>query len=345
MGNKQFFGLGASAAESASDLSDEGSLPDLTALVAAENTSWINSAPLGPASLRGKVVVVDFWTYSCINSLRNLPYLQTWAQKYKDAGLVVIGAHTPEFTFEKDLPNIERAVREYGVTYPVAIDSEYAIWKAFDNEYWPADYFIDGKGRIRYHHFGEGDYSESERVIQQLLAENGAAGAPGGTVHNHELGVKAPPGNDVESPETYVGYRRAENFVSPEPRARDAARTYSLPAHLSLNQYGLSGVWDIGAESGVLVAAPGKIAFRFHSRDLHLVMGPSKPGARVRYRVTLDGKAPGEDRGIDAASEGTGEVIEPRLYQLIRQRGRVEDRTFEIEFLEPGVAAYVFTFG
>jgi thiol-disulfide isomerase/thioredoxin len=343
--NKPFFALGASAAESASDLSDEGSLPDLSALVTAESTSWINSAPLDPAALRGKVVVVDFWTYSCINSLRNLPYLQAWAEKYKDAGLVVIGAHTPEFTFEKDLPNIERAVREYRVTYPVAIDSEYAIWKAFDNEYWPADYFIDGKGRIRYHHFGEGDYDESERVIQQLLAENGAMGVPGGTVRDPELGVEAPASNDVLSPETYVGYRRAENFASPEARARDSARTYSVPARISLNQYALSGLWDIGAESGVLVAAPGKIAFRFHSRDLHLVMGPAKPGGRVRYRVTIDGKAPGQDRGIDAGSDGAGEVIEPRLYQLVRQHGRVEDRTFEIEFLDPGVAAYVFTFG
>jgi thiol-disulfide isomerase/thioredoxin len=180
--------------------------------------------------LRGKVVIVDFWTYSCINSLRNLPYLQAWAKKYRDAGLVVIGAHTPEFGFEKDLPNIERAVREYGVTYPVAIDSDYAIWKAFDNEYWPADYFIDGKGRIRYHHFGEGDYLESERVIQHLLAENGATGAPGGAVRNSEAGVEAPPSNDVESPETYVGYRRAENFASPEQRAQDSARSYSLPA-------------------------------------------------------------------------------------------------------------------
>ena len=341
--NRQSFALGAG--ESAADLSDEGSLPDLSALVTAENTSWINSAPLSAASLRGKVVIVDFWTYSCINSLRNLPYLQAWAKKYRDAGLVVIGAHTPEFGFEKDLPNIERAVREYGVTYPVAIDSDYAIWKAFDNEYWPADYFIDGKGRIRYHHFGEGDYLESERVIQHLLAENGATGAPGGAVRNSEAGVEAPPSNDVESPETYVGYRRAENFASPEQRAQDSARSYSLPARLSLNQYGLSGDWDIGAESGVLVSAPGRIAFRFHSRDLHLVMGPARPGARVRYRITLDGKAPGEDRGIDAGTDGAGEVVEPRLYQLIRQRGRVEDRTLEIEFLDPGVAAYVFTFG
>ncbi len=322
-------------------LPDEGRMPALSGAVA-----WLNSAPLSRESLRGKVVLIDFWTYSCINCLRSLPYIEAWAAKYRDAGLVVIGVHTPEFAFEKDPANVEKAVRDLKVTYPVAIDSNYAIWQAFNNEYWPAHYFIDGKGRIRYHHFGEGEYDESERVIQQLLKENGAAGLNGitGTVSAYGA-VEVPSSGNVGSPETYIGYKRAENFASPEKLAQDSRKTYSAPARPSRNQWGLSGSWIVGAESAVLQAQPGKIVFRFHARDLHLVLGAAKSGKAIRFRVKLDGTAPGEDRGADTAADGTGEVREHRLYQLIRQKGQVEDRTFEIEFLDPGVQAFAFTFG
>ena len=324
----------------ASGTEDEGRMPDLDGAAA-----WLNSTPLNRKSLHGKVVLVNIWTYSCINSLRELPYMKAWAAKYKDAGLVVIGVHSPEFGFEKERANVENAVRDLKVTYPVAIDSNYGVWQAFSNQYWPADYFIDGKGRIRYHHFGEGEYDKSERVIQELLKENGATGMDQTTVSISAAGVEAPPGGDEQSPESYVGYRRAENFASPERVAQDSRKSYSPPASPSLNQWGLSGSWNVGAESAVLQAAPGKIVFRFHSRDLHLVLGPAKNGAPVRFKVTLDGAAPGDDRGADSAPDGAGDVREPRLYQLIRQKGQVEDRTFEIEFLDPGLQAFSFTFG
>ena len=335
----------ASAAEFQTALPDEGSLPNLAQVVTAEKTSWLNSAPLSNTALRGKVVLVDFWTYSCINSLRNLPYVQGWATKYKDAGLVVVGVHTPEFGFEKDRANVERAVREYKVTYPVAIDSGYGIWNAFNNEYWPGDYFIDGKGRIRHHHFGEGDYGDSERVIQTLLKENGATGVGSGVVRIAADGIEAPASNEVQSPETYVGYRRAENFASPGRPALDSRKSYTTPASLALNHWGLDGSWNVSAESGVLEAAPGKIVFRFHSRDLHVVLGPAQNGTPVRFKVRLDGRPPAGDHGVDSAADGSGAVREPRLYQLIRQKAQIIDRTFEMEFLDPGVRAYVFTFG
>jgi thiol-disulfide isomerase/thioredoxin len=338
----------ASAAEltrQPSSLPDEGPLPDLAALVRTESTAWLDSPPLNPASLRGKVVLVDFWTYSCINSLRNLPYLQAWAEKYKEAGLVVIGVHSPEFSFEKDRSNVERAVREYHVRYPVAIDSEYRIWDAFSNEYWPADYVVDGNGRIRHHHFGEGDYAETERVIQELLRGNGATslGGPVGRVTGR--GIETPPSDAIGSPETYVGYRRSESFASTERTARDAPHEYALPAELALNRWALGGVWTVGPESGRLVSPGGRLAFRFHSRDLHLVLGPGSNGGPVRFKLTLDGKPPGKDHGIDSSPDGTGTVRASRLYQLVRQKGSVADRTFEIEFLDSGVLAYVFTFG
>ena len=309
-----------------------------------DDTVWLNSSPLSRASLHGKVVLVDFWTYSCINSLRNLPYIVSWAAKYKDAGLVVIGVHTPEFGFEKERANVEWAVRDYKVTYPVAIDSNYRIWQAFNNEYWPADYFIDGKGRIRYHHFGEGEYAQSERVIQELLKQNGAANVSGGLVHISAAGVEAPGSNSEGSPETYVGYRRAENFASPGRLVHDSPALYNPPVSPSLNQWGLSGTWDVGPESGV-PAAGAKIVFRFHSRDLHIVLGPAQNGKPVRFKVTLDGAAPGRNCGVDCAPDGSGEIREPRLYQLIRQEGPIEDKTFQLEFLDPGAHAYVFTFG
>jgi cytochrome c biogenesis protein CcdA/thiol-disulfide isomerase/thioredoxin len=333
--------LPASAAESNPVLADEGPMPDLNGAIA-----WLNSPPLTRDSLRGKVVLIDFWTYSCINCLRALPYVEGWAEKYKHAGLVVIGVHTPEFAFEKELANVEKAVRDLKITYPVAIDSDYKIWQAFNNEYWPAHYFIDGKGRIRYHHFGEGQYDESERVIQQLLKENGARTLSAGVINVSAKGVEAAPDDgSVRSPETYIGYHRAEHFASTAQIAPDSRKAYSLLPRLSLNQWGLAGTWRVGPESAVLETAPGKIAFRFHARDLHLVLGPAKDGKPVRFKITLDGTPPGEDHGSDADVNGTGTVQEHRLHQLIRQKGTVEDRTFEIEFLDPGVQAFAFTFG
>jgi thiol-disulfide isomerase/thioredoxin len=330
----------ANASASPLALGDDGSLPDLRGA-----TGWLNSAPMSGKSLRGKVVLVDFWTYTCINSLRPLPYVKGWAAKYKEAGLIVIGVHTPEFSFEKESRNVENAARDLKVTYPVAIDSDYAIWRAFNNEYWPAQYLVDGKGRIRYHHFGEGDYREIERVLEKLLKENGATGLGASTVSTAAEGVEAPPSADVRSPETYLGYRQTEHFASSERLARDSKKTYRAPARPALNQWGLTGIWNVGAESAVLQAAPGKIVFRFHARDLHLVLAPAKDAAPVRFRVTLDGREPGDNCGSDSAPDGTGEVREPRLYQLIRQKGKIEDQTFEIEFLDPGVQALDFTFG
>jgi thiol-disulfide isomerase/thioredoxin len=336
----KFSVLKTAKADSQPLLDDEGRLPDLDGAI-----TWLNSPPLSRASLRGRVVLVNFWTYSCINSLRELPYMKAWAAKYKDAGLIVIGVHAPEFGFEKERANVQNAVRDLNIQYPVAIDSSHRIWDAFNNEYWPADYFIDGNGRIRYHHFGEGDYGESERVIQELLKANGATGLDEGTVRISADGVEAPPSGDEQSPETYVGYRQAQRFASPEQVAQDSRKTYSLPATLSLNEWGLGGSWNVGAESGVLQAAPGKIVFRFHSRDLHMVLGPTKDGKPVRFNVKLDGAAPGGSSGVDSAPDGTGEVRGPRLYQLIRQKGPIGDRIFEIEFFDSGVHAFSFTFG
>jgi cytochrome c biogenesis protein CcdA/thiol-disulfide isomerase/thioredoxin len=332
--------LAASAIDTQPALDDEGPMPDLSGAV-----SWINSSPLSSKVLKGKVVLIDFWTYSCINCLRALPYVESWAAKYKDAGLVVIGVHTPEFAFEKERSNVEKAVRDLKITYPVAIDSDYAIWKAFNNEYWPAHYFIDGKGRIRYHHFGEGEYDESERVIRELLKENGAQLASSGDLVVSGAGAEAAPSANVRSPETYVGYHRAEHFASTEAIAKDSKHSYTPQPRLSLNQWALSGSWKVGAESAVLQTVPGKIIFRFHARDLHLVLGTTKDGKPVRFTVKLDGTAPGEDHGVDCDSNGSGTVQGHRLYQLIRQKGTVEDRTFEIEFLDPGVQAFAFTFG
>jgi thiol-disulfide isomerase/thioredoxin len=300
-------------------------------------------------SLRGKVVLVNFWTYSCINSLRELPYMKAWAAKYKDAGLVVIGIHAPEFGFEKDPANVKQAVSDLKVAYPIPIDSNHSIWRAFRNEYWPADYIVDAKGRIRSHHFGEGEYEKSERVIQELLRENGAAGLNGGPVRITATGAEAPPSEDVRSAETYAGYARAENFASPERMARDSRKTYNPPARLALNQWGFGGSWNVGAESSALESAPGKIVFRFHSRDLHMVLGPAKNGTPIRFKVKLNGAAPGDDHGSDSRADGTGEVRQPRMYQLVRQKGSISDVindvTFEIEFLDPGVEVFSFTFG
>ncbi len=333
--------LAARAADNQPKLDDEGPFPDLSGAV-----SWLNSPPLNAKSLKGKVVLIDFWTYSCINCLRALPYVEGWAAKYKDAGLVVIGVHTPEFAFEKERSNVEKAVRDLKVTYPVAIDSDYGIWKAFNNEYWPAHYFIDGKGRIRYHHFGEGQYDESEQVIRELLQQNGAQLSALQPIAVSATGALAASDTaDRGSPETYVGYHRAEHFASTEKIAQDSTRSYTPQPRLSLNQWALGGSWKVGEENAVLQKVPGKIIFRFHARDLHLVLGTTKNGKPVRFTVKLDGTAPGEDHGADVDSNGSGTVHDHGLYQLIRQKGPVEDRTFEIEFLDPGVQAFAFTFG
>jgi thiol-disulfide isomerase/thioredoxin len=324
----------------ASGAGDEGRMPNLDGAV-----SWLNSTPLSSKSLLGKVVLVNFWTYSCINSLRELPYMKAWAEKYKDAGLVVIGVHTPEFGFETDPTNVKNAVFDLKVPYPIPIDSNHSIWQAFRNEYWPADYFVDAKGRIRYHHFGEGEYLKSERVILSLLKEKGATGLDESTVRITANGAEAPPSEDVRSPETYVGYARAENFASPQGMARDSRRTYSPPPRSALNQWGLGGSWNVRAESGALESATGKIVFRFHSRDLHMVLGPAKKGTPVRFKVKLNGAAPSDDHGVDSSPDGAGEIRDPRMYQLIRQKGLVKDVVFEIEFLDTGVEAFSFTFG
>jgi thiol-disulfide isomerase/thioredoxin len=317
------------------------SMPDLGGAV-----GWLNSSPLNAKSLRGKVVLINFWTYTCINSLRPMPYVKSWAAKYKDAGLVVIGVHTPEFSFEHERPNVEWATRTFNISFPVAIDSDYSIWQAFHNEAWPAQYIVDGKGRIGYRHYGEGEYAQMERVIQKLLKENGAAGLDENTVSVAGIGVEAPPGNDQRSPETYVGYRQAERFASPEKVARDSRRTYTAPALTSLNQWGLVGSWNVGSEAAVLQAIPGNVLFRFHSRDLNLILAPSKDGKPVRFKVTLDGAAPGDNNGVDSGPDGKGEIREPRMYQIIRQKGfPIGDRTFEIEFLDPGAQVLDFTFG
>ncbi|QDX22891.1 cytochrome c biogenesis protein DipZ [Pandoraea pnomenusa] len=319
----------------------EGTLPSLDGAV-----QWLNSAPLSAQALRGKVVLIDFWTYSCINCLRTLPYVKAWAEKYRDQGLVVIGVHAPEFAFERDIGNVKKAVKDLGVTYPVAIDNNYAIWRGFNNQYWPAHYFIDAQGRVRYHHFGEGNYAESERVIQQLLREAGAKQVADGVADVNAGGVQqAADMRDVRSPETYVGYARAENFASPGGAVRDQASAYRAPAMPQLNRWGLAGDWRVGPEQATATQAGARIVYRFHARDLHLVLGPDAQDKPVRFRVTVDGEAPGDAHGTDVAADGTGVVTSQRLYQLVRQSGDVRDRTFSIEFLDPGVSAYAFTFG
>ncbi|HWZ48505.1 MAG TPA: thioredoxin family protein, partial [Herbaspirillum sp.] len=323
----------------------EGSLPSL-----AGATTWLNSPPLTPQALRGKVVLVDFWTYSCINCLRTLPYVKAWYAKYKDYGLVVIGVHAPEFAFEKDLKNVQHAVQELAVAYPVALDNDYAIWQRFNNQYWPAHYFIDASGNIRAHHFGEGNYAESEQIIRRLLTEAGARNLPPAISGNASIaaasGIQAASDQaDVQSPETYVGYKRAENFVSPGGFARGKPKNYVLPATLQRNQWGLTGDWRVTEEKAMLSGASGAIAFRFRARDLHLVLGPGINGKPLRFHVLLDGAAPAHNHGVDTDASGNGIITEQRLYQLIRQSGDVGEHTFSIEFPDGGAQAFAFTFG
>jgi thiol-disulfide isomerase/thioredoxin len=318
----------------------EGRLPSLEAA-----TGWINSPPLSPASLRGKVVLVQFWTYSCINWRRTMPYVRAWSEKYAASGLVVLGVHTPEFDFEKDLGNVQTFLRDANLTFPIALDSRRAIWGAFNNEYWPALYFVDVEGRVRHHQFGEGGYELSESVIKELLAETGKS-APSGLITATGSGVEAPADwVDLGSGENYLGYERTQGFLSTLSARPGPPRTYPAPPPLQLNQWSPSGEWTLGAEVATLNGGGGRITYRFHARDLHLVMGPAKLGAAARFRVRLDGRAPGEAHGLDVDEQGNGTVSEPRMYQLIRQPLPIADRNFEIEFLDAPVEAFSFTFG
>jgi thiol-disulfide isomerase/thioredoxin len=309
-------------------------------------TAWLNSAPLTAADLRGKVVLIDVWTYTCINWLRTLPYVRAWSEKYKAQGLVVIGVHSPEFPFEHDVDNVRRAVKDMQVGYPVAVDNDFSIWRAFDNNYWPAVYLLDGGGRIRYQHFGEGAYDQTERHIQRLLRDAGARDVDRDLVSVAGQGAEAAADwGSLKSPENYVGYGRTENFVSSGGTAVDARHVYAAPARLRLNQWALSGDWTVSQGATLLNTPNGRISYGFHARDLHLVMGQAARDVPVRFRVLLDGRAPGAAHGIDVDEQGNGVVTEQRLYQLIRQSKPIVDRQFEIEFLGAGVEAFAFTFG
>jgi thiol-disulfide isomerase/thioredoxin len=329
------------AAENLADGPFERRMPSLDGA-----TAWLNSPPLTAADLRGKVVLVDIWTYTCINWLRTLPYVRAWSEKYRDHGVVVIGVHTPEFPFEHDIENVRRAAKDMRVEYPIAIDNDYAIWDAFDNHYWPALYFVDAEGRIRQHQFGEGDYEGAELTTQQLLAEAGVGNVGHDLVAVDARGPEvAADWGHLASGETYVGYERAENFASPGDAILGERHGYTAPAQLRRNEWALSGEWTVQEKAAVLNTAGGRIVYRFHARDLHLVMGPAAPGTSVRFRVRIDGQVPGAARGSDVDDQGNGTTDYPRLYQLIRQPGPIADRQFEIEFLDAGVAAFAFTFG
>ena len=319
----------------------EGTFPSLSGA-----TGWLNSEPLTAEALRGKVVLVDFWTYTCINWQRTQPYVRAWAEKYRDQGLVVIGVHTPEFEFEKNVDNIRPALKRFRVEYPVAIDSDYGIWKAFRNNYWPAVYIIDAAGNLRFHHFGEGEYGRTEAVIQQLLREAGKSGIGNDTVRVDAEGSEvAADWANLRSPENYLGSDRTEGFASPSRSVTGKTRSYSAPKMLSLNQWALRGDWTVNPGAVALDKTGGAIVYRFHARDLHLVMGPSARGKSVRFRVLLDGRPPGPAHGGDVDEQGYGTVSEQRLYQLIRQTQPIAPRRFEIEFLDSGVEAFAFTFG
>ena len=323
------------------NLFSEGTFPSLSGA-----TEWLNSEPLTPDGLRGKVVLVDFWTYTCINWLRTSPYVRAWAEKYKDQGLVVIGVHTPEFSFEHELDNVRREITDLKVDYPVAVDNDYAVWNAFSNNYWPALYLIDANGHIRYHQFGEGSYEQSEMMIQQLLTEAGSTNVRQELVTVNPTGAEvAADWDNLRSGENYVGYDRTQGFASSEGAVLNTSTIYTAPARLSVNEWALSGDWTMGNEATGLNQPNGRIVYRFHARDLNLVMGPAAPGTSVRFRVLIDGQRPGAAHGSDVDEEGNGTLTEQRMYQLIRQPGSIADRQFEIEFLDAGAAAYSFTFG
>jgi len=330
-----------SATHPAAQLPVEGHLPGFDGA-----TGWLNSPPLTAADLRGHVVLVNFWTYTCINWLRTLPYVRAWADRYTDQGLTVIGVHTPEFDFEHDLDNVRRQVKDLGVDYPVATDNDYAIWAAFDNHYWPALYFVDASGQIRHHRFGEGDYEMSEMAVQQLLAEAGSGGTDQGLASVDPRGVEvAADWDSLRSPENYLGYERTDNFVSPNGSILETSYAYAAPTRLRLNHWALAGDWTVERQAIVLNQAGGRILYRFHARDLNLVIAPTTPGGPVRFQVHLDDQPPGAAHGGDVDDQGNGTLTEPRLYQLVRQPGPVSERTFDITFLDPGVRAYAFTFG
>lgn len=322
-------------------LPSEGRLPTFEGA-----TGWLNSEPLTPEGLRGRVVAVQFWTYTCINWLRTLPYAREWDAKYQGHGLTVVGVHTPEFGFERDVDNIVTAARDLRVRYPIAVDSNYAVWRAFANHYWPALYIADEQGRVRYHHFGEGEYAMSEMVIQQLLREADKNGFDPALVSVDPQGREvAADWSNVRTPETYLGYGQAQGFASPERERFDEAHRYPEPSRLGLNQWAPSGLWKLAEHAAVLNEAPGRLALRFHARDVNLVMGPAERGPAVTFRVLIDGQPPGAAHGIDVDDQGNGAVTEHRMYQLIRQGKPINDRLFEIEFFDSGVEAFAFTFG
>jgi thiol-disulfide isomerase/thioredoxin len=328
-------------ARDAPGLPVEGHLPAFDG-----GTGWLNSEPLTPAGLRGRIVLVDFWTYTCINWLRTLPYVRAWEAKYRDHGLTVIGVHTPEFGFERNVDNVIARARDLRVGYPIALDSEYGIWGAFANQFWPAVYIADTEGRIRYHHFGEGEYEMSEMVIQQLLLDSGAEGIDGDLVSVEPQGFEVPADwRSVRTPETYLAYRRSAGFASPDDARLDQAHTYPDATRLGLNQWAPAGTWTITQQAAVLNQPKGRIVFRFQARDVNLIMGPATIGTSVPFHVLLDGQVPAAANGLDVDDQAHGTVTDQRLYQLIRQPGLIEERLFEIEFLEAGVETYCFTFG
>jgi len=340
-GNSMMAAAGHGGAQGRGALPDEGPFPPLAGAAA-----WLNSDPLTPAALRGKVVLVDFWTYSCINCLRTLPYVRAWASKYRDHGLVVIGVHTPEFSFEHDVDNVSQATKAMMINYPVAIDNDYAIWRAFENEYWPALYFVDSNSRIRHHKFGEGGYEESEVVIRQLLTESGAGAFSPGLASVAASGPEAAADwVNLKSAENYVGYERTENFASPGGLVSNKPHSYTTPDALKLNHWALAGDWTSQKNVLVLNTPEGHISYQFHARDLHLVMGPHAGSKPIRFRVLIDGQEPGPAHGTDVDEHGAGTLIEPRMYHLIRQSKPIVDRRFEISFMDSGAEAYSFTFG
>jgi thiol-disulfide isomerase/thioredoxin len=319
----------------------EGELPSFD-----DATGWLNSPPLTPAGLRGNVILVNFWTYTCINWLRQLPYVRAWAEKYSSHGLVVIGVHTPEFSFEHNAGNVRQAIQDMKITYPVATDNNYGVWLAFGNHYWPALYVADAQGRIRHHHFGEGEYAQSEMVIQQLLADAGATGVGMGMVSVEPRGLEVPADwASLKSPENYTGYERTEGFASPGGPLPGKPHTYTIPVQLELNRWALAGEWTMEEESATLNTAGGQIACRFHARDVNLVMAPATPGTPVRFHVDIDGQPPGQAHGTDTDADGNGTLTQQRVHQLIRQPGPITEHTFKITFLGPGAQAYCFTFG
>jgi thiol-disulfide isomerase/thioredoxin len=319
----------------------EGHLPSFDGA-----TGWLNSEPLTPQGLRGRVVLVDFWTYTCINWLRTVPYRRAWAAKYADAGLTVIGVHTPEFGFERDIDNVVAQSRTFSVEYPIAVDSDYGVWQAFANHFWPALYIADAEGRIRYHHFGEGEYAMAEMVVQQLLLDAGAEGVDPDLVSVEPQGFEVPADwRTLRSPETYLAYGRSAGFASPERARSNQPYAYPEPSRLGLNEWAPSGMWSLADHAAVLNGAPGRIAIQYQARDANLVMGPSARGSSVPFRVLLDGAAPGGAHGFDVDEQGSGILADQRLYQLIRQPGSIGERRFEIEFLAAGAEAYCFTFG